>query len=74
MKTKKEKVRDYLIENGKITSWEAIQKFNATRLSAIIWELRDEGMKINSITKYSKKERTKYTSYELESIELINFK
>ena len=54
MKTKKEKVRDYLIENGKITSWEAIQKFNATRLSAIIWELRDEGMKINSITKYSK--------------------
>lgn len=30
----------YLEENGSITSWEAIKEFGATRLSAIIYNLR----------------------------------
>lgn len=30
----------YLEENGSITSWEAIKEFGATRLSAIIFNLR----------------------------------
>ena len=30
----------HLIERGNITSWEAIQEYGATRLSAIIYELR----------------------------------
>jgi len=33
-------VKEYLIENGSITSWEAITNFRATRLSAIIFNLR----------------------------------
>ena len=30
----------HLIENGSITSWEAIKEYGATRLSAIIYNLR----------------------------------
>lgn len=44
-------VMQYLQEKGSITSWEAIQKFKATRLSAIIYNLRwHYGMKIESKT------------------------
>lgn len=33
-------IKQYLIDHGSITSWEAIEKFGATRLAAIIFELR----------------------------------
>lgn len=33
-------VLEHLIKEGSITSWEAIQKYHATRLSAIIYILR----------------------------------
>jgi len=32
----------HLIEKGSITSWEAIQLYGATRLSAIIYNLRNQ--------------------------------
>jgi len=38
--TKIEKVLAHLIEKQTITSWEAITKYKATRLSAIIFNLR----------------------------------
>ena len=38
---KQQKVLEYLKENGSITSLEAIDKFRATRLSSIIYRLRD---------------------------------
>ena len=42
-------VQLHLIENGTITSWEAIKEYGATRLSAIIFRLRhDRGMKIRN--------------------------
>ena len=34
------KVLEHLKKHGSITSWEAIQKYGATRLSAIIFNLR----------------------------------
>lgn len=40
--TKKQKVLDYMLKGNTITSWEAIEKFGATRLSAIIFELKDK--------------------------------
>lgn len=40
--TKKSQVLNYLQNHKKITSWEAIQMFKATRLSAIIYELKKE--------------------------------
>ena len=38
--TKTEKVLEHLQKYGSITSWEAIEKYGATRLSAIIFNLR----------------------------------
>ena len=32
----------HLIEKGTITSWEAIKEYGATRLSAIIYNLRNK--------------------------------
>ena len=46
--TKSNQVREHLIVNGTITSWEAIQKYHATRLSAIIFNLRKQGYVIDS--------------------------
>jgi len=49
-KTSKHKlVKQHLIINGSITSWDAIEKYGATRLSAIIYDLRHkEKMNITS--------------------------
>ena len=41
-------VQLHLIEKGSITSWEAIKEYGATRLSAIIFNLRRKGMNIES--------------------------
>ena len=46
--TKTEKVLEHLKEHGSITSWEAIKLYSATRLSAIIFSLRNKGYKIIS--------------------------
>lgn len=46
--TKTQKVLNHLRENGSITSWEAIQQYGATRLSAIIFNLRKKGIEIKS--------------------------
>ena len=46
---KHKKVLEYLQEQGTITSWEAIEKFGATRLSAIIFNLRKKGYDISTI-------------------------
>ena len=49
MNNKTEKVLWYLLENHQITSWEAIKEFGATRLSAIIFNLRHKrGLNIRS--------------------------
>ena len=41
----------HLIEKGSITSWEAIKEYGATRLSAIIYNLRHKyGMNIEAET------------------------
>lgn len=46
--TKTQKVLNHLREKGSITSWEAIQLYGATRLSAIIFNLRKKGIEIKS--------------------------
>lgn len=46
--SKQSRVKSYLLEHGNITSWEAIEKFNATRLSAIIFNIKKQGVKIRS--------------------------
>lgn len=47
--TQLEKVKNHLKEHGTISSWDAIQQYRITRLSALIWILRHEHqMTINS--------------------------
>lgn len=42
-------IMQHLLENGNITSWEAIKEYGATRLSAIIYNLRHKyGMNIET--------------------------
>lgn len=41
--TQQDRVLRYLKDNGSITSWEAIKEFGATRLSAIIYNLKKKG-------------------------------
>lgn len=46
--TKMEQVRQHLLDKKSITSWEAINFYGATRLSAIIFNLRGEGFNIDT--------------------------
>lgn len=43
---KTQKVLQHLEEKGSITSWEAIKEYGATRLSGIIYNLKDKGYDI----------------------------
>ena len=38
----------HLMTEGSITAWEAIKEYGSTRLSAIIYELRKKGWRIES--------------------------
>tara|TARA_R100001163_G_C4955446_1_gene121432 strand:+ start:55 stop:336 length:282 start_codon:yes stop_codon:yes gene_type:complete len=49
VKTQTDAIKWHLKTYGNITSWEAIKEYGATRLSAIIFNLREEGY--NIITK-----------------------
>ena len=46
---KTEKVLEHLKEHGTITSLEAIELYGATRLSAIIFNLRKRGFNIETV-------------------------
>ena len=61
METKTKKVELYLIQHKKITSWDAIKKYKATRLGAIIFNLRKKGFIIE--TKYEVKNKIRYGVY-----------
>lgn len=49
--TKIQAIKDHLVVNGSITSWQAIQLYGETRLSAVIHVLRDKGWNIESVWK-----------------------
>lgn len=51
MITKTNQVKTHLIEKGFINTWMAIELYGATRLSAIIYNLRNRGMDIQSVPK-----------------------
>lgn len=61
---KYELVRKHLLKRKKITSWEAIEKFRATRLSDIIWKMRCRGYSIASEW-VTNKDGMRYTVYHL---------
>jgi len=47
--TKRQQVLSHLRKHGSIDSWTAIELYGATRLSAIIFNLRAKGLEIDSI-------------------------
>ena len=49
-KSKTQAIKEHLIKKGHITSWEAIEKFQATRLAAIVFVLKKGGMSIQSVS------------------------
>lgn len=57
----------HLIEKGKITSWEAIKLYGATRLSAIIFNLRRRGLNIRT-ERVNFKDRFGHNTYYAEYI------
>jgi hypothetical protein len=68
LNTKHFQVKQHLMKYGAIDSWTAIELYGATRLSAIIFNLRKEGMEIDSIscTSYDRNtEICNYTTYKL---------
>lgn len=54
METKTKKVMEHLLNIGNITSWEAIELYRATRLSAIIFNLKHH-YNMNIITEVADK-------------------
>jgi len=64
--TKTKKVADYLIKNKNITSWDAINKFKATRLSAIIFNLKKRGFIIE--TRMEKNSNSTFARYHFRGI------
>ena len=47
--SKTQKVIEHLLKKGSITSWDAIKLYGATRLSAIIFNLRKRGYIIDNV-------------------------
>jgi hypothetical protein len=46
--TKMKSVTDHLIYHKKITSWEAISKYQCSRLAAVIFKLKERGHSITT--------------------------
>jgi hypothetical protein len=71
-----DRVLQYIIENGSITSKEAFEQLGVTRLSASIFILRQEGHKIlgiNETTKNRYGDKVTYCRYTLgdeENVEM----
>ena len=74
IETKTQQVKEHLIRKGKITSWDAIMLYRATRLSAIIFNLRKRGyiIKDNWQEKIDKNgNKSRYVIYELDESQMI---
>ena len=73
METKQKKVENHLKNTGSITSWDAILNYGATRLSHIIYVLRNKGwiIETNNVTKKDRNGNTStFAEYKLKSIGL----
>ena len=64
--TKIAKVAGHLVGKGSITSWKAIELYQATRLADIIFTLKRQGWDIISTMRYEP-DGTRYAIYKLIS-------
>lgn len=63
--TKTDMIKTHLRVKGVITSWDAITLYRATRLSAVIYNLRDNGWKIRTDMQETS-DGVRYANYVLE--------
>lgn len=63
--TKIAMVLHHLKKHKSITSWEAIQNYKATRLSAIIFELKKRGYEFNTVREENPETGSHYARYYL---------
>lgn len=71
-----DRVLNYMLDNDGITSWEAIKEFGATRLSAIIFNLRKRGYFIESIWQESTNrygDPVRFVKYMLDKEKTFDF-
>lgn len=68
---KKRQIRDHLINGQTLTGLEALELFNAYRLSSTINRLRNEGLKIETI-KVLKDDGTFFAKYLIPINERVN--
>ena len=61
--TKIKSVLEHLKVNGKITSWDAINLYHATRLSAIIYVLKKRGHEIHTHMEYDSNTKSRWAVY-----------
>ena len=71
-KTQENQILNHLKQHKFITSWEAIQEYRITRLSARIYELREKGHQI--ITKNITENGKTFAEYSLISTTLLKEK
>ena len=64
MKTKTSQVLNHLKKHKKITSWQAIELYRCTRLSAVIFNLKAYGYEIHTEIKWNK-DNVRYAVYHL---------
>lgn len=50
MKSKTQKILEHLQRGDTLSTWDAIQEYRATRLSAVIYSLRNRGYQIANIS------------------------
>ena len=71
-KTQENQILNHLKKHKFITSWEAIQEYRITRLSARIYELREKGF--NIMTKNITENGKTFAEYTLISTTLLKEK
>ncbi|BAQ90588.1 hypothetical protein [uncultured Mediterranean phage uvMED] len=74
-KSKHQKIKEHLESGKSITSWQAIQEYNVTRLASVIYYLKKEGLLIetkNIVEKNSSGDTIKYAKYKLLSVNKNN--
>ena len=71
--TQEEKVLNHIKKNGYITSWDAIMQYKITRISAKIFNLRQEGIDIKMKMFVNPKTKTNYGVYYIKNKALKDY-
>jgi biotin operon repressor len=69
MKTQEQIILDHLVKHNTITSIEAIRKYNITRISAVIYNLRRQGYHIDSSVRDGATKMAIYTLDKMKTAE-----